>query len=116
MADLWQGLCTLTAASLADCEAAQLKLVAGLATSEALQVAMPVVRDQYIRQAFVEVATVLQWTMHCPSLSAESEPLLAWSFCVSDVQHLLMFNTFRVLGWLDMQCPLEGCRANANQI
>lgn len=85
MADLWQGLCALTAASLADCEAAQLKLVAGSATSEALQAAMPVVRDQYTRQAVVKVATVLQWKMHHTSLSAQSEPLLAWSFCVSDV-------------------------------
>ena len=59
MADLWQGLCTLTAASLADCERAQLKLVAGLATTEALQAAMPVVRVQHTRQAVVNIATVL---------------------------------------------------------
>ena len=85
MGDLWQGLCALTAASLADCEAAQLKLVAGLATTEALQAAMPVVRDQYTRQALVKVATVLQWKMPCPTLSAKSKPLLACSFCVSDV-------------------------------
>lgn len=51
MADLWRGLCSLTAASVASCEAAQLGLVQGLATAEALQCAMPVVREQYTRQA-----------------------------------------------------------------
>ena len=50
MADLWHGLCSLTATSVAICEASQLGLVQGLATAEALQCAMPVVRDQYTRQ------------------------------------------------------------------
>ncbi len=50
MADLWHGLYSLTATSVASCEASQLGLVQGLATAEALQCAMPVVRDQYNRQ------------------------------------------------------------------
>ena len=50
MADLWHGLCSLTVTSVASCEASQLASVQGLATAEALQCAMPVVRDQYTRQ------------------------------------------------------------------
>ena len=50
LADLWRGMCSLTATSVASCEAAQLGLVQGLATAEALQCAMPVVREQYNRQ------------------------------------------------------------------
>ncbi len=50
MANLWRGLCSLTATSVASCEASQLGLVQGLATAEALQCALPVVREQYNRQ------------------------------------------------------------------
>ena len=52
MAELWQSLQALVSAALAACEAARLGLASNRATSEALQAAMPVVQDHYVRQAF----------------------------------------------------------------
>ncbi|KAL0046820.1 hypothetical protein WJX82_010732 [Trebouxia sp. C0006] len=60
MADLWRGLCSLTATSVASCEASQLGLVQGLATAEALQCALPVVREQYNRQKKMRAAAEQQ--------------------------------------------------------
>ena len=49
MADLWQGLSSVTSAGLADAEAARLRMTASLAATEALQAGMPIVMDQYTR-------------------------------------------------------------------
>ncbi|KAL0022336.1 hypothetical protein WJX77_001433 [Trebouxia sp. C0004] len=62
MADLWHGLCSLTASSVASCAASQLSLVQGLATAAALQCAMPVVREQYTRQKKMRAAAEQQLT------------------------------------------------------
>lgn len=51
MAELWQSLQTLVSATLAACEAARLGLASDRARSEALQAAMPLVQDYYLRQA-----------------------------------------------------------------
>ena len=50
MAELWQSLQCQVNAALAACEAARLGLAGDRARSDALQAAMPVVQDHYIRQ------------------------------------------------------------------
>ena len=51
MAELWQSLQSMVNAALAECEAGRLGLASNSATSQALQAAMPVVQDHYVRQA-----------------------------------------------------------------
>jgi len=117
MADLWHGLCSLTATSVASCEASQLSLVQGLATAEALQCAMPIVREQYTRQ--VLAAQLLQsyakdvnavchdvWSQHaghsawltgcCSAAASQSKQhqhtfqmlLACWTTCMLQVTHV----------------------------
>lgn len=51
MAELWQSLQSLVNSALAACEGARLGLATTAATTQALQAAMPVVQDHYVRQA-----------------------------------------------------------------
>lgn len=55
MAALWQSLQTLVSAALAGCEAARLDLATSCATSAALQTAMPIVQDLFIRSGLMHI-------------------------------------------------------------
>lgn len=57
MAALWQSLQILVAAALGACEAARLDLATSSATSAALQAAMPVIQDLYIRYGLMHTCT-----------------------------------------------------------